>query len=975
VDQHWGSSEGLPENTVFSLIQSRDGFLWVGTGKGLARFDGKRFTVFHPGNTPNLKGDSISCLFEDSRGRFWIGTAGAGVTWVSGTNIDNLPIGRGVGGGRLVSACEDSAGAVWLYTSAGELWRYHGNSHELVAPSIEPQSQESCRAIAWEKGGPVWLSSQHYVDRVEIQPAGTNSVPGHDEFFAPAGVQHLLASRGGGLWLFAGNDIRKLQAGNSVSDLGAFPWSADTSVSCACEDREGNLVIGTTGDGVYWYDASGRAAHISTAEGLSQNSILSVCVDDDGNLWVGTNGHGLNRVKRRAFNVGADTSGWVVLSAAADRKGGVWFGVSGHAASYWDGTNRHDYTLPDGLKPNGSAVFVDHDGRVWLGVSRFAFQKLFRFENGAFQPAPGSEIIRGDVTAIFEDRSSNIWVGTELGLARGDGAQWRLFTTTNGLSANFVTAIAEDPDGSLWIGTRDGGLNRLRNGQFTTFRKTPGGLPGDDISSLLVDKTGNLWIGTDWAGLARLRGGKWTVFSTRDGMASPSIGYLVEDKESNLWMGSAEGLMRAPEQSLNDFADGRASSIVCRIYGIPDGLPTGECTAGSQPGACLAPDGKLWFPTILGLVTNEPRSLVMNSNPPSVILDSVRIEDEEQLQPSFSAPALATVTLRPGQRRLDIDFTCLDLAAPDRVHFRYMLEGHDTRWTPGTGNEGHAAYSKLSAGACTFRVSACNEDNQCDEKALALRVIVLPPFWQTWWFIALSSAVLLGLLVGSVYVVATQRLQRQLARMRQQEALEKERARIARDLHDQLGANLTQVTLLGEMAESDREHPSEVESLARQICQTARETTRALDEIVWAVNPSNDTLEGLVNYACKYAQEYLELAGVRYRFDVPVKLPEAAIAPEVRHNVFLAFKEAVNNVVRHAKATEARIRLHLDGSSFTLAVEDNGRGIAGMDEKAAQSRNGLKNMRKRMTDIHGAFSIQPAPQQGTVVLLTAPLNR
>ena len=251
---------------------------------------------------------------------------------------------------------------------------------------------------------------------------------------------------------------------------------------------------------------------------------------------------------------------------------------------------------------------------------------------------------------------------------------------------------------------------------------------------------------------------------------------------------------------------------------------------------------------------------------------------------------------------------------------------------------------------------------------------MLPPFWQTWWFLSLTTVCLLGMIVGSVHYVSTQRLQRQLAELQHKEALERERARIARDIHDQVGASLTQLSLLGELVEGDKNDPKEVESHARQIEQTALETTRALDEIVWTVNPSNDTLDGLVTYVCKYAQDYLAVAGLRYRLEVPPQLPGTPISPELRHNVFLASKEAITNVVRHAQATAVSLRLRLDPASFTLEIEDDGRGLGGLDPKAAQTRNGLRNMRKRMEDIGGSFFIGPAPERGTVIRLTAPLN-
>jgi signal transduction histidine kinase len=277
----------------------------------------------------------------------------------------------------------------------------------------------------------------------------------------------------------------------------------------------------------------------------------------------------------------------------------------------------------------------------------------------------------------------------------------------------------------------------------------------------------------------------------------------------------------------------------------------------------------------------------------------------------------------------------------------------------------------LPPGIFVFRVTACNEDGVWNETGAALAITVEPPFWRKPSFLVSAALVLLGSLAGIIYLISTAKLKRQLRVAQQKELIEHERARIARDLHDQLGANLTQVTLLGELAEVDKHLPGEVEQHAQQICETARETTRSLDEIVWAVNPSNDTLEGLANYACKYAQDYFALAGVSYRAELPPQLPPLPIAPEVRHNIFLAFKEAVNNVVKHARATEARVKLQLEPEQFILSVADNGRGLGDISEK--KLRNGLRNMRKRLDEVRGEFEITPGANGGTVVRLKVPI--
>jgi signal transduction histidine kinase len=373
------------------------------------------------------------------------------------------------------------------------------------------------------------------------------------------------------------------------------------------------------------------------------------------------------------------------------------------------------------------------------------------------------------------------------------------------------------------------------------------------------------------------------------------------------------------------------------------------------------------------LVSVNPVDLKPNLQPPLVMIESVVVDGREQKTNALSSAWSQSVVVPPGHEQLEIDYTALNFSAPDAVRFKYRLEGRDMAWT-----EAHdrrvANYSNLSPGHYLFHVVAFNEDGVPNETGGVLDITVQPQFWQTWWF---QSAVILclgGIGIAIVRFISTQKLKRELQLHKQHEELEHERARIARDLHDQLGANLTQVALLAEMAEADKNLPVEIELHAQQISHTARETTRSLDEIVWAINPSNDTLEGLANYACKYAQEYLALAGLRYRAEVPAHLPANDIPPEVRHNVFLAFKESVNNVVKHAHASEVWVRLRLSPEHFILEIEDNGRGLGGMDSKAAQLRNGLRNMRKRMADIRGEFSISAGANGGTIVRLTVPVK-
>ncbi len=974
----FSTDEGLPQSAVLAVTQTRDGYLWVGTLNGLARFDGVHFTVFDENNTPGLTSGQIVHLFEDSHTNLWIGTENGGVMLAKDGKISSLNLGRGGREARLMATCEDANGTVWLYTANGLLCRYRdGKVDTWHAGSDAPSN---CRALISEASGLLWVGTDTSLAALgPIPPVASPALTVAYEM-GLIRLNFLLASKQGGYWRLANGHIQKCKGDRVERDLGPYPWPDTSPVVAACEDREGNLAVGTYGDGVYWFDAQGKVAHISSAQGLSHSYVLSMTVDREGCLWIGTNGGGLNRVKRHVFDVLECTSGSVVQTVCEGAEEGLWIGFTGNRVDHWSGSVTQRFQLIPGafldINPNTlldvKALFIARNQRVVAGTWSAQGPHLFQFVDGSFQPVALPETFDRNISAIYQDRSGQLYLGTQGGLLCWDEKRWKRISSHEGLSADDVRAIAEDKEGNLWVGTEGGGLNRLRDGRTALFTKT-NGLPGNNVSSLFVDGDGVLWIGTS-SGLARFQRGKWTRYSKKDGLASNNVGYILEDGHGYFWLGSSAGLMRVKKQALNDFADGRTTFVPCRAYGKPDGLPAGECTFGSQPGALRARDGELWFPTIGGLGSLNPAHLVLNSNPPPVIIEAVLVDGQPQGPALLRSPPPRQVTVPAGKEAIEIKYASLDLASPEKGRFKYRLEPHETAWTEVEGNIRAVHYSKLPHGHYVFRVTACNEDEIWNDAGSELAVTVLPPFWQTWWFIGGASLCLLGLIVASVHYVSTQRLQRQLESLRQHEALEKERARIARDIHDQVGASLTQVSLLGEQVEMDKHNPEEIEKHARQISQTALETTRAFDEIVWTVNPSNDTLDGLLTYICKYAQDYLAVAGLRYRLEVPAQLPAIPISPELRHNIFLAAKEAVTNVVRHARASSVWIRLILETTRFTLEIQDDGCGLADLDPKAAQTRNGLRNMHKRMENIGGEFSMKPGAENGTVVRLMAPLK-
>jgi signal transduction histidine kinase/ligand-binding sensor domain-containing protein len=919
VVNSWSVEEGLPDSEAISVLQGGDGYLWIGTQHGLVRFDGNRFTIFNQMNTPGLASDRVVFLYQDKETNLWISTESSGLEMINNGVIQDFSAASS-GSGSVIYATEDPTGAIYFSTADGIL-RYVDGTVNFYRGAV----------------GQGLLLAQHVI----------------------------LPSADGGNWQILSSAVEKYHGSHLEKNLGPPPWGS-ARVNAAIEDDKGNLIVGTLGAGIFWSDANGKWQNISNQ--LSSPYILSLCLDREGNLWAGTDGGGLDRIKRKSFTTPAGFPARNIQSLSPDDHGGLWIASGALGASYWNSNTVQNFQV--GPAHDAWEVLMDSRQQVWAGTGD---QGLYQFQTNEFVLAADAQILGPQIFTLFEDHDGQLWVGSKNGLGHFDGQQWKLLTTSDGLSGNSVRAIGQAPDGGLWIGTEGQGLDLYQGGKFTSYRAGPNSLPGDDVSCLDVGGDGTLWVGTFAHGLARLKDGNWQSFSTRSGLASDSISYILDDGDT-LWIGSNAGLMRVVKQSLDDFAAGKTDAIFCRTYGKTDGLPTRECSIGSQPAACRTADGRLWFPTTEGVACVDPAGLKPNDRPPTVMIESILVNGLEQKTNRLASTWPDTVTIAPGAKRselqLEIHYTALDFSAPNLIRFKYQLEGYQKDWTE-AGNDRVARYPKLPPGVYQFHVVAFNEDGVGNENTGSFAVIVQPQFWQTAWFALLAVLVTLGIVIAIVRYISTQKLQRELQRHKQHEALERERARIARDLHDQLGANLTQVALLGEMAEADKNEPAEVESHARQISQTARETTGSLDEIVWAINPANDTVEGLTNYAIKYAQEFFALAGVRCRVDAPPQLPDVSIAPDVRHNVFLAFKESVNNVVKHAQATEAQVRVRLTAHNFIFEITDNGKGIANTGEK--QDRSGLRNMRKRLADIGGDFYIGPAPEKGTVVRLTVPI--
>jgi len=973
VFRSWGTEVGLPQNTVNAIVQTRDGYLWVGTRDGLARFDGVRFTVF--GLRDGLPSVEVQCLYEDSQGTLWIGTSGGGLSrWVGG-RIEpvNFPE-QLVASGTVTSLAEDAAGRLWIGTRAGLTIREHDRFVRL--PELARLEQTGIRALLHDLSGGMWLATLS---------DGLFEFRGNQlrESVAPQLSDRILAyclleDSQSNLWAAIGNGTvlcRQQGTWRAFTETNGLPFAY---VNCMAQDQSGTVWAGSLDDGLYCYH-QGRFLPIRKEQGLSANDIRSLCSDREGILWAGTRTGGLNRLSRRqlvSYGVAQGLTNDYTRSVTESADGVLWVGTIG--GGLYQSTDRG--FVP--IAPYFSAVesvLAARDGSVWSGASRAL---LHLQQNGSTDYYTNQPWLRGAaVTALYEDHRNGLWIGTSEGLLIHylDGV---FKATEPEIAHGAITGLAQEPSGALWIGSMAGGLKHLDSAKGAV--ESVSGLLSQSIRTLYLDKEGALWIGTAGGGLSCFRHGRVTNFTAQEGLNANTVVQIVEDDFGFLWLGTTRGVLRIAKKELEDLAAGKNSFLRPRSFGINEGMLAEECSSGFCPAGLKTRAGLICISTVKGLVLFDPRTLVTNTPPPSVLLEEVlvngqrqRIEPEPVLagEPSESPgpaamPAAGRLKLPPGSRELELHYTAICFTSPEKLRFRYRLEDLDRGWIDAGGRR-TAYYHHVPPGNYVFRVLACNADGFWSSDGPSLAVTIQPYLWEEGWFRVLAGLLVLGMLGGGIRLVERRRYRHRLALIEARHAVERERLRISQDMHDDIGSVLTQVSQLSDLGQSETSGQAAMRGPFERIGDQARVAVQALDEIVWATNPKQDNLPQFAEYVCRFADEFFERSPIRCWQDVPTDLPQLPLRSEVRHNVFLAIKEAFNNVVKHSRAKEVWLRLGLRDAGVVISVEDNGCGFEPPGPRS--SGNGLENMKTRLAECGGQVELRSAPSQGTTIQYWFPL--
>jgi len=1004
----WDTENNLPSSTVTSIAQTPDGYLWIGTYNGLARFDGTRFVTFDPVSKPALAQPRVQGLFLDASGTLWINTFRGGLTscragvfrneWPDQPTFDlhttlvasssnsvtfvtqfgevlqrdpadtNAAWKIFTPPGQPVFQCADAENRLWFLARDGHILRFYQGEFTFL-PGDGGLSGGAIYTLVADARGKVWAGAENKIARW-----GGKSFEAMTPTNGAADIQprSLFPLKTGALWVLDGDRLRKMEGRAWTAEAPQWQGLLGAASGRAMgmhEDRAGGVWFNHYGNGLFHLTPDGRYQRLTVQDGLPSDRVGAWFQSSDGGLWAGMDHGGLARLRDREFHVisaGEGLPARTALSVCENRTGGMWMGTAGGGLCYW--TNGLVTRHAVGASASANFVFSiapQAGGGLWLSAAEG--EDLYQFAND--QIGRVSWDVHG-IKCILTDTRGRVWMGTKYGIAFSDDRERRMLGTNNATTLPAVRALAETPAGEVWAGADDGTLYHCEPDKLTPFRPNDG-LAEQPIYSLLADAQGTLWAGTFRGGLLRFTNGSFSRITAHQGLPVDVISQILDDGHGRLWLGTHQGIFCVAKAALNAVADGRTNLLDFVSYGRHDGMASAECSDGYQPACWRARDGKLWFTTVRGgVVWVNPNELNARSTAPPVLIEEVRVDGE-------LADVAGPIIVSPGRKQLDFRYTALSFDGGDKARFRYRVDGWDNDWVD-CGTLRTLQLRNLPPRSYRFHVIACNSQGVWNLTGASVAFVVRPHFYQTLPFNLLAGLLVVGGVSLAVRRAATRKYRRKLALLQQQHAVERDRARIAKDIHDDVGAGLTQITLLTELA---RREPEQTNANLERISQSARKLTRAMDEIVWAVDPQHDTFEGLMDYISAYAEDYLRVAGVRCRMDLPLALPAMRVDAELRYHLFLALKEALNNVVKHAQATEVWLRLKIAPESFTLTVEDNGRGLsaAPAPSPAAPSAptserlaggSGMDNLKKRLTAVGGDCTVRSDPGQGTRVTMT-----
>jgi ligand-binding sensor domain-containing protein/two-component sensor histidine kinase len=977
----YGVADGLPQEGVKRIVRDSRGFLWFCTFDGLSRFDGTRFVNY--GVRDGLPHPSINDLLESRRGVYWVATNGGGVArfdpattiaiaaaWkAASVSRPAMPVvdARGVFKSYLVGSTpaqsrvnvlhEDRAGRVWAGTDDGlfvvDDWERPTAFRQIDLPFPRPLQ---VWALLEDRAGCLWIgTSEGLARRLPARTEFDRVDPGEK-----GAVWTLAEDAEARLWVGLSTGLRIVRAlPDSRSAATAAPAGINARISWLQASDQGRMWVGTLAGDVFLAGGNGvrRVLHVGDA-------LTSLAEDHRGNLWVSTmRGRvGASKLVRYGFTSYDEADG-----LAAGPVVGVVESSIGELSVLTPGRlHRFDGRHFSELKPllegpvTIRSLLRDRRNETWVSTDRGLYRfgasttlaNLAHVRPAARYAAPEG-LPTGDVMVAFEDSRGDIWIGskapTTIAVLRRASNQIQVVSQGSGLPALTIPSVfGEDRAGNIWIGFREGGLVRYRDGHLEHFSESRG-FPRGEVLALFFDHLGRLWIADGVGALVRVDDPaaempSFTRYTTADGLASDIVRCVTEDLWGRMYIGTVRGIDRL------DPARGHM-----RHFSTADGLAADQLLQAFRDRR-----GVLWFGSSGGLSRLHPEP-EQESDAPAAFISGVRAGGRPYPISEMGERSVTGLTLQHDDAQVAIEFFGVDAADGDQLRFEYRLDGADQDWNPSTA-ERTVNYAHLSPGAYRFQVRALTPSGATSAKPASVSFLILPPIWLRWWFIGSACALLAGL--GTLLY---------RYRVAQLVAIERVRTRIATDLHDDIGASLSQIAILSELVRGETDTQPESANTLDRIASISRDLVESMGDIVWAINPRRDRVGDLLQRMRHFASDTLTGKDIDFSFQAPRLGRELVLAADARREVLLIFKEAVNNIVQHARCHHVDIDVRIDREGLVLQVADDGDGLRLASDR--QDGHGLLSMRERAARLAGSLEVGSASGGGTTVLLRVPLRR
>jgi ligand-binding sensor domain-containing protein/signal transduction histidine kinase len=931
---------------VQAFAQTADGYLWVGTSDGLARFDGERFTVFARENTPQMRENSVFCLLADGNGTLWIGTEGGGLVEMRNGRFRLYSAADGLTDGFVRSLFEDRSGTLWVATDNG-LFRKQGERLERI-DNRPGMPANAFHGIIEDRRGRIWAGAARLYAIINGQPREF-ALNGSD---SQNRVKSILETEDGSIWIGTVSGLHRLRPGAERFERVSAVWG---TIRTLCAISPGELWAGAIGQGMFRirYNAqSSAAAHMDAPSPEVSNTILSIFGDSTGNLWVGTQ-VGMVRLNRTPVEV-------LSLPEAADSDFGT---VSLDAdGSLWAASNQLVHVKDGQAVPYRFAVLGDararnllrtRDGSLWIGTDGSGLFRISARGTGHYTMLQG--LPNNFIRCMIEARDGSLWIGLDEGVSRFDGQSFHNLTVQNGLAYFSTRSILEDRNGDIWVGT-ERGVSHLHKG-LPVHDAVTEGLKDEKVWALHEDRDGGLWLGTRTNGLYRFRDNLLTHYTTENGLAGNSIYSILEDGRKHLWLSGPFGVMLVERSELDAQARNPHQAISMRFYRGDAGDKPTLFYGGTQPAGIIVHGEEAWFPTNRGLWRIRPTEFDVPSLT-HLAIGAVTVDGK-------AVTAGSQLTLPAGASRVEIAYEPIFLSSQEDLQFHYRLVGFDTDWTSAGTAQRSAIYTNLPSGRYTFLVEAWQRQHADARVQAALQIAKRPYFYRTPWFIAICV-----LLAGMIAVVAYQMRIRQVQGRFQ--AVLAERTRLAREMHDTLiqgcaGASAMLEAALGCAPEDPESRLHLIEYASTQIRATMDEARQA----VWNLRSNEAAPENLAaslkQMSERISREYDVEAECR------VEGTPFPVGQQATHELMMVAREGFYNAVLHGEPNRIATSLHFTAKELSLKIADDGRGFDAA-EQPADGHYGLKGLRERVSRINGKVAIESDPGRGTTVCVRVPRN-